>query len=241
MLRRNKIIGGGTLVASAAVGIAVPAYAASTSPTAPSTSAPSTKSPTQHLPRTGSGLKILALTPAVIAKAAGTDVAGLKAGRAAKKSLAQIAAGHNVPRATLLSRLDAAAAAKVTKLINTELDLKVPAGRPKKPNAVPPTAGATPPDGPKREGRHDRHGPRGIPGVGGDIKSLASTLKVTPNVLRADLKKGQTLQQIATANKVSTATLIAAIDKDVDAQLAKIVDRVPQARKASAAPGSSTS
>lgn len=240
MLRKTKIIGGGTLVASAAVGIAVPAYAASTSPTAPSTTAPSTKSPAQHLPRTGRGLEMLGLTPAVIAKAAGTDVAGLKAGRAAKKSLAQIAASHNVSRATLLSRLDTAAAARITKLINTKLNAKAPAGWHKKPNAMPPKAGATPPDGPKREGRH-RHGPRGIPGIGGDVKSLASTLKVTPNVLRADLKKGQTLQQIATANKVSTATLIAAIDKDVNTQLARTVDRVPQAKKATAAPGSSTS
>lgn len=238
MLRRTKIIGGGTLVASAAVAIAVPAYAAATSPTAPSTTAPSTpstKAPGGHLPRAGRGLHLLGLTPAVIAKAAGTDQAGLKAGRAAKKSLAQIAASHNVTRATLLSRLDATADAKVAKLINTKLRVMPPVGKGKKCNAMPPKAGTKPKDGTKPGGPHHGHGPRGIPGVGGDVASLARTLKVTPKVLRADLLKGQTLQQIATAHKVSTGTLLAAIDKDVNAKLAKAVDRVPGAPKAAPA------
>lgn len=237
MLRTTKVIGGTTLVAAAAVGVAVPAYAASSSPTAPSTTAPSTtapstKAPAKHHPkaRRGRGLAVLGLTPAVIAKAAGTDVAGLKAGRTAKKSLTQIAASHGVSRATLISRLNTTADAKVATLINTKLPTRPAMGNGKKCNAMPPKAGAW---------KRDARGLRGIPGVGGGVASLARTLKVTPKVLRADLKKGQTLQQIATSQKVSTATLLAALDRDVSTQLAKTVDRVPQAKKASAASSSS--
>lgn len=147
----------------------------------------------------------------------------------AKKSLAQIAASHNVPRSILLSRLDATADARVATLINTKLNVRLPAGPGEGSHATPRNAGTKPKGEIERDGRHHGHGPRG---VGGDIRSLARTLKVTPNALRADLKKGQTLQQIATANKVSTATLVTAIDKDVHAQLARTVDRVPGGHKA---------
>lgn len=119
----------------------------------------------------------------------------------------------------MLTRLDATADAGVATLIDTELNVKPPAGKGKNCNAM-------------RDGRRHGHGPRGI---GGDVKSLANTLKVTPNVLRADLKKGQTLHQIATANKVSTATLLATVDKDVNAHLARAVDRVPGAHQAAPA------
>ncbi len=243
MLRTTKVIGGTTLVAAAAVGIAVPAYAASSSPSAPSTTAPSTTAPSTtgpstkarvtHHPRARRGLDVLGLTPAVIAKAAGTDVPGLKAGRMAKKSLTQIAASHGLSRATLLSELNTTANAKVATLINTQLPTRPAMGKVKKCNAMPPKAKA---------GKRDARGLRGIPGIGGDVKSLARTLKVTPNVLRTDLRKGQTLQQVATAHKVSTATLLAALDKDVSTQLAKTVDRVPQAKMApTASSGSMTS
>lgn len=226
MLRKTKIIGGGTLVAASAVGIAVPAYAASSSPTAPTTSTPTTPAKPHHGGR--HGVNVLGLTHAVVAKAAGTDTAGLRSGRKSGKSLAQIAAGHNVSRATLLSRLDATADAKVASLINTPLRTKPGKGR----NGTMPKSGS----GRKMGMNHHvgPHGLRGIPGIGGQVKSLAGTLKVTPNQLRADLRKGQTLQQIATAHKVSTTTLTAAIDKDVNAAVAKIVDRVPHSKKPSA-------
>ncbi|MDQ2852837.1 MAG: hypothetical protein M3Y49_19280 [Actinomycetota bacterium] len=236
--RKMKFIGGGVVVAASAAGVAVPAYAASSAPSAPSTAAPSTSAPKAaigHHPKARRELRTLGLTPAVIAKAAGTDVAGLKSGRAAKKSLTQIAASHGVSRATLLSRLDTTADSRVATLINTKLTIRPPAGRDKKCNAMPPKAGTRKHDG----GRHAKgHGKnlRAIPGIGGDVKSLAGTLKITPNVLRADLRKGQTLQQIATANKVSTSTLLAALDKDVNTQLAKVVDRVPGAKPAAKTP-----
>lgn len=229
MLRKTKVIGGTTLALAATIGIAVPAYAASSSPTAPSATNPATKAPGKHHPKSRRGLGVLGLRPTVIAKAAGTDVTGLKAGRAAKKSLTQIAASHDVSRATLLSRLNTIADAKVATLINTTLPTRSASGKGKTCNPKAPKAGAR-----KREARRLR----GIPGIGRDVKSLASTLKVTPNVLRADLKEGQTLQQIATAHQVATATLLTALDKDVSTQLGKTVDRIPQARKALAATSS---
>ena len=235
MLRKTKIIGGSTLAAAAVVGVAVPAYAASTS--APSVTTPAAPKAAAHPGRHGIGL--LGLTPAVIAKDAGTDKAGLAAGRKAGKTLAQIAAGHGVSRATLLSRLDATADARMAKLINTKLPEGV---RGKRPAGAPGKAGTATPALPKagtakRPAHPGAHGPRAWAhrhGVGADYKSLAGTLKLTPAQLGADLRKGQTLQQIATAQKVSTATLLAALDKDVNAQIAKAVDRVPGARPSGA-------
>lgn len=236
--RKMKFIGGGVVVAASAAGVAVPAYAASSASSAPSTTKPSTTAPKAaagHHRQVRGGLRTLGLTPAVIAKAAGTDVAGLKTGRAAKKSLTEIAASHGVPRATLLSRLDKTADSRVATLINTKLFMRHAPGKGKKCNAMPPKAGAGKHDGGHHVKGH-RKDLRGIPGIGGDVKSLASTLKITPNVLRADLRKGQTLQQIATANKVSTSTLLAALDKDVNTQLAKVVDRVPGAKPTAKTP-----
>lgn len=223
MLRRTKVIGGTALVAAATIGIAVPAYAASSSPTAPSATVPSRTAPAGHRPGSQHGLGLLGLRPAVIAKAAGTDVAGLEAGRAAKKSLTQIAASHGVSRSTLLSQLNRTADARIATLINTKLPIRSAIGKGKTCNSKGPRDGA---------GKHAARGLRAIPGIGREVKTLASTLNVTPKMMRADLKKGQTLQQIATAHHVSTAALLAALDKDVSAQLSRAVDRVPQARKA---------
>ena len=106
MLRRTKIITGSSLTAVAAVGVAVPAYAASSTSTT-SVTAQSAHHHKGHRDR----LDRLGLTRTVIAKDAGTNVAGLKAGRRAGQSLVQIAANHQVSRATLLARLDGVAAA----------------------------------------------------------------------------------------------------------------------------------
>ncbi|MBO1754969.1 hypothetical protein [Allobranchiibius sp. CTAmp26] len=229
MLRKTKIIGGSTLAAAAVVGVAVPAYATSTSaPSAPTPPA-AAKAPAHHARH---GIGLLGLTPAVIAKDAGTDTAGLAAGRKAGKTLAQIAASHGVSRATLLSRLDATADARMAKLINTKLPEGVRgpgAGR----HALPKAGTAKPLAHPGKMGPRGEHGPRGWAhrhGIGADYKSLAGVLKLTPAQLGADLRKGQTLQQIATAQKVSTVTLLTALDKDVNAQIAKAVDRVPGAK-----------
>lgn len=203
MLRRTKLIGSSALIAAVAGGAAVPAFAATTSstPTTPSHSA-------AHHHKAGHGLR-----PAVIAKDAGTNTAGLKAGRKAGKTLTQIAASHGVSRATLLSRLNATADAKIATLINH----KLPAGR---------------------RGGHP-HALRAMPGVKGQYKALANTLKLTPQQLTADLKKGQTLQQIATTQKISTATLLASVDKGVNTKIAKAIDRVPHTKTPAAS--SSTS
>ncbi|UIJ35445.1 hypothetical protein [Allobranchiibius sp. GilTou73] len=239
MLRKTKIIGGSTLAAAAVVGVAVPAYATSTS--APPAPTPSTaaKGPAAHMRH---GIGLLGLTPAVIAKDAGTDTAGLAAGRKAGKTLAQIAESHGVSRATLLSRLDATADARMAKLINTKLPEGVrgpgPAGAPGKAGTAkptPPKAGTAKPAHPgkgpgKWGGPHDPRGWAHRHGLGADYKSLASVLKLTPAQLTADLRKGETLQQIATAQKVSTVTLLTALDKDVNAEIAKAVDRVPGAK-----------
>ena len=243
MLRKTKIIGGSTLAAAAVVGVAVPAYAGTTSAPSAPTPAAAAGGPAHHLRH---GIGLLGLTPAVIAKDAGTDKAGLEAGRKAGKTLAQIAASHGVSRATLLARLDAAADARMAKLINTKLPAGVrgpgPWGaRPKAGTARPalPNAGTAKP--PAHPG--GLHGPRGWAhrhGIGADYRSLASTLKLTPAQLGADLRKGQTLQQIATAQKVSTVTLLTALDKDVNAEIARAVDRVPGARPAAKAPATST-
>lgn len=225
MLRTTKIIGGSALAAAAAVGVAVPAYAAAT-PSAPPASPPGAAHPGH--PRARPGLDLLGLTPAVMAKAAGTDTTGLRTGRQSRRSLAQIAARHSVPRATLLSRLDATADAKVATLITTKLLTRPGKGC----NPAMPKPGGNRAKGPAG---HRRMGGWGrIPGLGQDVKNLASTLKVTPKELRTDLLKGQTLQQIATAHNVSTSTLLAALDKDVNAAIAKAVDRVPPAKKAPA-------
>ena len=70
---------------------------------------------------------------------------------------------------------------------------------------------------------------------------MATTLKLTPQALSADLKKGQTLQQIATAQHVSTATLTGVIDKAVNAAIAKAADRAPKVHTSThAAPSSTT-
>ncbi|NYJ74878.1 LysM peptidoglycan-binding domain-containing protein [Allobranchiibius huperziae] len=200
MLRRTKIITGSSLAAVAAVGVGVPAYASSAS-----TTQSGTAQSTRHHHHKGhrDRLHELGLTRAAIAKDAGTDVAGLKAGRKAGESLVQIAARHHVSRATLLSRLDATADARVTKLINTKLPVR-------------------------KTGKHPAaHAWAKRHGLGGAYKNVAATLKLSPQTLSADLKKGETLQQIATAQHVSTATLTAVIDKDVNAAIAKAADRVP--------------
>ncbi|UIJ35998.1 hypothetical protein [Allobranchiibius sp. GilTou73] len=208
MLRRTKIITGSSLAAFAAVGVAVPAYAASSS-TAHTATAHSARH--HHKGHYRDRLDRLGLTRAVIAKDAGTDVAGLKAGRRAGQSLTQIAARHHVSRAVLLARLDATADARVAKLINT----KLPTGK---------------------DGRHPAvHAWARHHGVGSAYKNVATTLKLTPQALAADLKKGQTLQQIATAQQVSTATLTGVIDKDVNAVIVKAADRAPKARAAASA------
>lgn len=229
MLRKTKVVGGTTLAVAATIGIAVPAYAASSSPTAPSATHSQTTAPVRHHVKSRRGLVVLGLRPAVLAKAAGTDVPGLQAGRAAKKSLTQIAASHDVSRATLLARLNATADATVARLISTPLPTRsaigVGRGTRKSCNSKAPKAGT---------GKRGARGLRVIPGVGRDVKSLASTLKVSPNVLRADLREGQTLQQIATAHQVSTATLLTALDKNVSTQLGKTVDRVPQTTRTAA-------
>ncbi len=208
MQRKIKIAAGATVATAACVGVALPAYAATNS------------SPHHHSGKAGDhhargGIRALGLTPKVIAKDAGTDVKGLQAGRKAGKSLVQIAATHGVSRATLLSRLDTTADARVAKLINT----KLPTGKAGKHPAA------------RTWAKHH--------GVGGELKTVASTLKLTPAQLTADLKKGQTLAQIANAQHVSTTTLRTALDKVVDARIAKAADAVPHAKKATASPGAS--
>lgn len=162
---------------------------------------------------------MLGLTPAAIAKDAGTDLTGLKAGRRAGQSLTQIAANHHVSGTALLSRLDATADARVAKVINTKLPTRI-AG--KHPAA-------------RMWARHH--------GIGAAYKDVASTLKLTPQALTADLKKGETLQQIATTQHVNTATLTAVIDKNVNTAIAKAADRAPKAHASThpARPRTSTS
>ncbi|MDQ2851855.1 MAG: hypothetical protein M3Y49_14220, partial [Actinomycetota bacterium] len=121
MLRRTKLIGSGALIAAVAGGAAVPAFAATTS----STPSATTSHSAAHHHKARHGLATLGLRPAVIAKDAGTNIAGLKAGRKAGLTLTQIAASHGVSHATLLSRLDTTADARITTLINH----KLPAGR----------------------------------------------------------------------------------------------------------------
>ncbi|MDQ2849725.1 MAG: hypothetical protein M3Y49_03145 [Actinomycetota bacterium] len=208
MLRRTKLIGSGALIAAVAGGAAVPAFAATTSPTSATTSHSSA-----HHHKARHGLAELGLHRAVIAKDAGTNTAGLKAGRKAGLTLTQIAASHGVSNATFVSRLDATADARITTLINH----KLPAGR---------------------RGGHP-HARRTMPGIRGEYKSLANTLKLTPRQLTADLKKGQTLQQIATTQKISTSTLLASLDKGVNTKIAKAIDRVPHI-KTSATSGSTS-
>lgn len=204
MLRKTKIITGSSLAAVAALSVAVPAYASSTS----SAASGGNSAHRHHHAAHRDGLIVLGLTRAAIAKDAGTDIAGLKAGRRAGQSLTQIGASHHVSRLTLLSRLDATADAHVAKWINT----KLPEGKARRHPAA------------RKWARHH--------GIGAAYKKVASTLNLTPHALTADLKKGETLQQIATAQHVSTATLTAAIDQDVNARVAKAADRVPTAHTA---------
>lgn len=236
MNRRTKIIGGGAITAAALAGIAVPAYAAAAAPgAAPAISIPGANVSTKATPP---GLEQLSAIPAQIAKDAGTDTAGLKAGLEAGKSLTQIAASHQVSRATLLTRLDARADAYLPKLINTA----VPAGA-----LTGGMSGMTSmPSMPSMPGTAGRGGDTG-PGMGAAgmasrlglvsaFTSVATTLKLSPMELVTEVMKGQTLQQIATKQKVSTSTLLGALDKQVNAAIAKVVDLAPHAKKAATAP-----
>lgn len=217
MLRKTKVIGGTMLVVAAAVGITVPAAAASPAPAAASTTARPSKVAATHPGKSRPGLGGVGLRPAVIAHAAGTDVTGLKAGHAAGKSLTQIAAAHDVSRPILLSRLSAAADTNVAALIDTRLPARPAARAGKTCRARAPRAG---------DRLRQARGLRWL--IRGNAKNLSATLDVTSTVLRSDLKKGQTLQQIAAAHKVTTATLLTVVEKDISTKLGKAIDRAPR-------------
>ena len=71
-----------------------------------------------------------------------------------------------------------------------------------------------------RHGHHGMHGHHRFMG-GVDAKALAADLHITAKTLRADLRAGQSLNQIATAQGVSSSTLLSDAQALVAARLAK--------------------
>lgn len=61
------------------------------------------------------------------------------------------------------------------------------------------------------------------PPARGELANIAGYLKLKPATLLADLKAGQSLEQIASAQNVSTATLTADIEADMKTRLDKLV------------------
>ncbi len=238
MNRTSKIVGGAGIAAAAVAAMAVPAYAVTaTHSSAPAISIPGSTAGTRTAGDTTSadtasnttptnGLAALNAMSAAVAKDFGTDSAGLKAGLMSGKSLAQIAASNQVSRSTLLTRLDARVTAIMPKLINIALPVGAMGG---KMPAMPNMPGAP-------EGKHgDAMGMNGAAMAGqlgliSAVTSVSTTLKLTPMELFAEVMKGQTLQQIATTQKVSTAKLLASLNKEANAVIAKIVDVKPPAK-----------
>ncbi len=234
MNRTSKIVGGAAIAAAAVAAMAVPAYAVTAAhSSAPAISIPgstagttvgdTTSADAASSATSNSGLAAINALSADVAKDFGTDIAGVKQGLMAGKSLTQIAASHQVSRATLLTRLDARVNAGMPKLINIAL----PVG----------AMGAKMPTMPNMSGvpggkRGDSMGVNGAAMAGQlglitAVTSVATTLKLTPMELFADVMKGQTLQQIATTQKVSTAKLLASLNKEANTVIAKIVDVKP--------------
>lgn len=56
------------------------------------------------------------------------------------------------------------------------------------------------------------------------VRDAAKWLQITPRQLRADLKSGQSVAQVAQAKGASATGLIAALTKDVDAHLQKLAN-----------------
>ncbi len=144
----------------------------------------------------------------------------LRADLRAGQSLNQIATAQGVSNSTLLSDAQALVAARLAKAeasghltatqvtaIGQKIDAKLPTllAHTFKPDA-------------HKTGAH-RHGFAG--GPMDLVKGLASDLKLPAKTLRADLRAGQSLNQIATAQGVSSSTLLSDAQALVAARLAK--------------------
>lgn len=235
MNRKSKIIGGGTIAVAAAVGLALPTYAATASASAPAISIPGASSAgtaTAGQARTASdassttpagGLAALNTMADDIAKDFGTDAAGLKSGLMSGKSLAQIAASNKVSRSTLLTRLDARVKANTPKLINLSLPVGAMDG------AMPGMPKTSDAPGGKRGHSTGMDGAAmaGQLGLISAVTSVSTTLKLTPMELFAQVMKGKSLQQIATTQKISTAKLLASLNTEANTVIAKAVDVTP--------------
>jgi hypothetical protein len=55
------------------------------------------------------------------------------------------------------------------------------------------------------------------------LRASAKVIGITPQALRADLKAGQTVAQVANAKGISTPTLVGDLTHDVDARIQKAV------------------
>jgi len=55
------------------------------------------------------------------------------------------------------------------------------------------------------------------------LEASAKVIGITPQALRADLKAGQTVAQVANAKGITTTTLVGDLTKDVDAAIQKAV------------------
>jgi hypothetical protein len=73
----------------------------------------------------------------------------------------------------------------------------------------------------------DRLGGRGGPGGGMRLDSAAEAIGISPEDLRAGLRSGQSLAQIAEANGVGTDELVDRLTTDARERISEMVQRVP--------------
>ncbi|RIV17513.1 hypothetical protein D2Q93_15255 [Alicyclobacillaceae bacterium I2511] len=137
------------------------------------------------------------------AKALNLSTSTLQTDLKSGKTLAQVASAQGVSTATLISDLEAAQQSQMATQVSNFV------------NGTHPKQG-----GP---GVGGMRGPGGFGGPGGMLTTAAKELNVSASTLQSDLKSGKTLAQIASAQGVSTATLISDLEAAQQSNLSSLV------------------
>jgi len=123
-----------------------------------------------------------------------------------KTTIADVAAAQNVKIDTVIAAMDAASHDQNSKIVN-------------QPWPQPPAFGSAP-------GPGAQFGPKfAAPILGASIEALAKALNLTPAQLKADLAKGMSIKQIATAQKVDLQTLINTLVNDATTRINQAVTK----------------
>ncbi len=139
---------------------------------------------------------------AALGSALGVDVATLQADFKAGKTVSEIATEQGVSSSTLISKMESSLESQLTSRVDHEVSDFVNGTKP-----------------PMMHG--NRAWGRGMGQHNNIMTALASDLKLTTSTLQSDLKFGKTIAELASAQGVSTSSLISELESTLQSQLAQ--------------------